>query len=97
MIRPARCPHCGTQPDFADSPTSPGKVPVEGDVNICWHCRKPAIFHEVEGFLFLRRPNEAEQRELDEDPGFRDLMVRLQAPLSRAEMWDTVSEWVHDE
>lgn len=42
---------------------------------MCFGCRKPAVFSEAGGYLYLRRPNPTEQAELDADPVFQKALA----------------------
>jgi hypothetical protein len=64
---PTTCPHCGA--DLVESRNmTDRRTPQPGDVTVCVHCRRPAVFADG---LRLRTPTPAEAERLDADPDVR--------------------------
>lgn len=63
------CPHCRRVNDSHISRDA--EVPGDGDVSICWRCRKLAVFVETPTGYAVRMPTPDEQAEFDQDPDIR--------------------------
>ena len=87
MTGPARlvvtCPHCGHVMDEHDCVGSPGAIPEDGDVTLCWRCRAPSSYaRSALGVLALRPLTPVEELEVMRDP-------RITAALAAAgTTWD---------
>lgn len=67
---PLNCPHCGKLNDRHTCPLEPGAQPSEGDITICIHCGKWAIFDQnsfrlptMDEWAFILKDNECQRLE----------------------------------
>jgi hypothetical protein len=86
MLDERRCPWCGGSA-AAQSGAHPTDRPKAGDVSACYYCRRPSMFTASLG---LRRPTEAEQAKLADDPRWQKAQAALAGPRG---VMDAVALW----
>lgn len=78
------CPFCGRVNIAHDGPT-PESQPKDGDVSLCWGCRRPAFYVNTPLGVGLRVPTADEQLELDEDPQLRQTLAAMSESFTPAQ------------
>lgn len=65
---PIRCPFCGRQNDSHGEVHKPLATPQDGDLAVCWGCRRVSVFEAGPWGLRQRQPTADEQAEIGSDP-----------------------------
>jgi len=71
---PTLCPWCG-RPNNSHAGRLAKDAPADGDLSVCWGCKRPAIFEQEPGrpgVLRPRRPSDAEMAEIRTNPTVAD-------------------------
>lgn len=74
LDRPAVCPWCDRCHEIHSSNRGDDVQPKEGDISLCYGCRKPGIY-QADGSI--RKPSDVEAADILADPGIRQTLGAL--------------------